>query len=380
MKLFKSILYIIFLVPITLSAQETAPPSILDTPANFSGWQEDTTEPSTLDTIRIGFFAPDQADDPVGGPMKNAATLALEQANNAGGFHGVPFGLIQRWSDNPWGAGSKKMIQMVYEDSVWVVIGSIDGEFTHIAEQIVTKAWLPLLSPVSADPTLNYIKIPWMFRLPPGDDQQAQVIVQDGLQKQMLANIGMITSMDHDGRIFQEDMMDQLNAVELSPVFHFEVETANIDYDLLGSRALSFHPDAIILRLPGEKILQLIKSLDKSGSDIPLFLPWIPGLSVQSLSESYSGPIYSVRPFSIQDNQRYQLFAQEYIDKFGIVPTPVAAYTYEAFQLFLNALENSGLNRVAIRQAIVNLQGYDGVSGTIRWDNGWANQGEPMLE
>ena len=387
MKFLRTLILLLLILPVATPAQDTsqsaplAPPaSILDTPADFAGWTGEAADPARFDTIRIGFFAPDRPDDPIGVPMRNAAMLALDQVNAAGGYHGVPVGLIQRWSDNPWGAGSKKMIRLVYEDSVWAVIGSLDGAFTHIAEQIVTKAWVPLLSPVSADPTLNYVRIPWMFRLPPGDDKQAAVIVRHGLQTRSLERIGLITSTDHDGRIFAKEMLDQLNTAGRPPLFHFKISLSNVDLREIASRALLFQPDAIILRFPGEATRKLVTSLDENSANIPLFLPWIPGLQRADLTARYHGEIHSVQPFRMDDNPRYAGFAKIYRKHYGQSPTPTAAYTYDALQLVLKALKASGLTRAGIRGAVAGMSGFQGVTGTIRWDNGWANQGEPVLE
>jgi ABC-type branched-subunit amino acid transport system substrate-binding protein len=153
-------------------------PTVFDTPVSFTGKSDSTVH---LKNIRIGVFAPTDSVNPLAAAISNAAALAVGQINSAGGCNGLPFEIITRWADDPWGGGSKKMIKLVYEDSVLAVIGSVDSEATHVAEQIVTKAWLPLISPVSADPTLNYIRIPWMFRLPPNDEEQAKVITA-GLQ------------------------------------------------------------------------------------------------------------------------------------------------------------------------------------------------------
>ena len=102
------------------------PPGVLDTPVDFSGWRGRSLNPGQLNEIRIGFFAPDEPGDPVGGPMLNAATLAVEEANAAGGLQGIPYRLVKRWAYDPWGSGSKEVIRLVYQDSVWAVIGSLE--------------------------------------------------------------------------------------------------------------------------------------------------------------------------------------------------------------------------------------------------------------
>lgn len=352
-------------------------PTVLDTPVDFSGSRGATTDPAQLDEIRIGLFAPTENDHPVGAPMYRAAQLAIEQINANGGFRGVPLRIMARWDNDPWRGGSKQMIKLVYEDSVWAVIGSVDGTTTHIAEQVITKAWVPLLSPVSADPTLTYIRIPWMFRLPPDDHAQAETIVSDGLQVMSLNKVGLITSTDHDGRVFAEEMLDQMQAGRVPPVFHFEVSLASNDIDEIARRALSFSPEGIVLRLPSPMTLALLDRLRRDVS-LSVFLPWIPGLRQQDLKGSYNGRILCVQPFSPSD-PGHSRFAAEYRNRYGVNATPGAAYTYDAVRLIAQSLGESGLNRAKLRDAIAATAGYTGVTGAVRWDNAGGNEVQPVL-
>ena len=354
-------------------------PTVMDTPVDFSGSRGATIDPAQLDEIRIGLFAPTDSSHPVGGQMYRAAQLAVEQVNASGRFGGVPLRIVTRWDDDPWRGGSKQMIKLVYEDSVWAVIGSVNGEATHIAEQVITKAWLSLVSPVSADPTLTYIRIPWMFRLPPNDQAQAETIVSDGLQELSLAKVGLITSTDHDGRIFAEEMLDQMHAVEAPPVFHLELSPTNVDLAEIVRRALSFDPDGIVVRMPLVATFSLLDELQSGGVSIPVLLPWIPGLQLSDLAKRYGGEILYVQPFSGADNPGYAAFARAYMQRFGVEPTPSAAYTYDAVNLVVRALTEGGINRAALRDAIANSSGYRGATGTIVWDNAGGNQGRPVL-
>jgi ABC-type branched-subunit amino acid transport system substrate-binding protein len=47
--------------------------------------------------------------------------------------------------------------------------------------------------------------------------------------------------------------------------------------------------------------------------------------------------------------------------------------------LVAEALETSGLNRAALRDAIVARSGFAGATGAVSWDNAGGNRGEPVL-
>jgi len=348
------------------------PPGVLDKPVEFAGSRGTTLAPTDLREVRIGLFGPDSGDAPKG------ARLAVEQRNAAGGFRGTPLRLVARWSKDPWSGGAREMVRLVYDDSVWAVLGSVNGDATHIAEQVVTKAWVPLVAPISGDPTLTYIRIPWIFRLPPDEEAQAEVLVRDGVLARSLASVGLITSSDHDGRTFAKEVLERLHAAGMAPAFHFEI-SPNGDLAALAARALSFQPGAVIVRVGPSGMPDLLDQLSGEGLGVPLLVPWIPGLAPSALVSHYAGDLLAVRPFREVSNPAYAAFDRAYRARYGSESTPIAAYGYDAVNLVVSALETSGLNRAALRDAIAARTGWLGATGVIAWDNAGGNRGEPVL-
>lgn len=347
-------------------------PGVLDTPVEFDGPRGPTLAPEGLRGIRIGLFGPDSGD------VYDGARFAVDELNAAGGFHGIPYRLVERWSDSPWTGGAREMVRLVYDDSVWAVLGSVDGAAAHVAEQVVTKAWVPLVVPVSGDPTLTYIRIPWIFRLPPDDEAQADVLVRDGVLAHSFTNVGLVTSNDHDGRTFANAMRERMLEGGVNPTFHFEIP-ANGDLATLAQRVRSFDPDAIVLRVPPQQSPALVRQLSRAGLRAPLLVPWIPGMAPTVLSDSYTGTVHVVRPFREMDNATFAAFGASFRAHYGADPTPLAAYSYDAVHLVARALESSDLNRRALRDALVAQTGFTGTTGAVDWDNAGGNRAEPVL-
>jgi ABC-type branched-subunit amino acid transport system substrate-binding protein len=348
------------------------PPGVLDTPVEFGGWRGTRRAPSDLGEVRIGLFAPDSGD-----PYRGAS-LAIDELNAEGGFRGTPLRLVQRWNDDPWTGGAGEMVRLVYDDSVWAVLGSVDGAATHVAEQVVTKAWVPLIAPVSADPSLTYIRIPWMFRLPPDDEAQADALVREGVVPRGLADVGLITSSDHDGRTFATEIVARLHAAGVAPLFHFEVPPGG-DEGALVKRARLFEPDALIVRVSPSDLPTLLRALSDAGIRAPLLVPWIPALGPSAVASHYAGDVLAVRPFPTAPNAHYAEFERAYLARYGAAPMPAAAYSFDAVNLVIAALRSSGLNRAALRDAIAAATDFVGVTGPVAWDNGGGNRAAPVL-
>ncbi|MCB0284441.1 MAG: ABC transporter substrate-binding protein [Calditrichaeota bacterium] len=354
-------------------------PSVLDEPVEFSGESGSQKNTNDIDEIRIGFFFPSKPENTFNSTINNAADLAIEEINKKGGYHDLPYRLVKRWSNDPWGAGSKEMIKLVYEDSVWAVIGSINGEATHIAEQIATKAWLPLISPISADPTLNYIRIPWIFRLPPDYQVQAKIILNKAIEEKSLNKIGLISSISHDGRIFSEEIQDVFDKQNQSLAFHFQVSMQQPDLTDILQRALTFNPDGMILFLSAVELEDFISTLQKIDCHIPVFVPWIPGFLVDSLAQSKYTNFHFLQPFSSVNNPGWDSFQQRYQSRFQTKPSVASGLIYDAIYLLKHAIDKAGLNRPAIRNAITQIDYHSAVSSQISWDNAGGNMVKPVF-
>jgi ABC-type branched-subunit amino acid transport system substrate-binding protein len=147
----------------------------------------------------------------------------------------------------------------------------------------------------------------------------------------------------------------------------------------LAVRAESFEPDAVIVRVPPPDMPELLAALSEAGMRVPLLVPWIPGLSPADLTSRYAGNVLAVRPFATGASPLYTAFERAYQARFGVVPTPAAAYSYDAVHVVHEALEASGLNRAGLRDAMARATGFVGATGAISWNNGGGNRAKPVL-
>lgn len=351
---------------------------VLDTPVEYTGWRPPI--PVDRREIRIGLFGPAADSTDRAGDLLRGAVLAVEEINADGGIEGTPVRLVQRWSQDPWRGGAKDVTRLVYEDSVLAVIGSINGASTHVAEQVVTKARVPLLSPVSADPTLTYIRIPWIFRLPPSDEAQAEVIVAEGLLAAGVTRVGLVTSTDHDGRVFADVIRARLYGGGIAPLFHLEIPPSAGDDRAVVERILAFRPEALVVRAAPSMLEAVLAALASEGGATKVLVPWIPELDPERLSTPRDPEIWLVRPSAWYAAEGSRAFRNAFRRRHGFAPSVAAAYSYDAVRLIANGLRDGGAGRAELREAIARGSDQRGVAGPYRWDNGGGNVGRPVLE
>jgi len=348
---------------------------MLDDPLEFTGSETLSASAISSGEIVIGIFAPDDENHPVGRALVRGATLAVDQANATGGSDGRPIRLVRRWADDPWGAGSKEVIRLVFEDRAWALIGGPDGASTHVAQQIATKAHIPLIAPVSSDPSLTHTRVPWIFRLPPDDTAQAALLVGEGIAPMKLERIGLLSSTDHDGRTAAAELVATLERAGSPPVFHLEVAPNDIDPADLVARIVAFEPDGLIIRIPRTDLRRVAEDLGAAGLEVPIFLPWIPGLDLRQSPLATPGPVVSVAPFAAPKTcGPYLKLVRAFIERHGEAPTPAAVYGYDAAQILIEAFRSGASGRVELVDRMTKGTPFTGATGTIAWDTGGGNR------
>ncbi|MBW8002171.1 MAG: amino acid ABC transporter substrate-binding protein [Planctomycetes bacterium] len=324
------------------------------------------------DHVSIGYFGPNTTSHPRAGDMWAAATLAIEEENEQGGFNGADFKLIAGWSDNPWGTGVKQVVRMVYDDEVWAIIGGIDGPSTHLAEQVVAKAHLVLLGPASTDKSVNLAFVPWMFSAVPADDLQAPVLTETISSYVTDKPFILVSVTDHDSHLFTTELNKALVKNKLTPAYHIEFKPGEKNYSYLLEKITDTKTRAVIIIADPDNSANLISTVHEYGFKGNIFGGPSMGtrLFIDKAGIAAEGVIFPLLYFP---NKKSESFEKEFSRRFGRKPDYLATHTYDSVKLMIAAIRNAGLDRTKIRGALKELSPWNGITGTFKWNQHGAN-------
>jgi ABC-type branched-subunit amino acid transport system substrate-binding protein len=342
----------------------------------YPGPGREDEPPEGLTEVRIGWFGPSDPSDPSHGGVWTAARMAVDEANQADGYRGLPFRLLPAWSENPWGTGVSLVARLVYEDRVWAILGSVDGPTTHLAEQIVAKARLALVSPVSTDPSVNLAGVPWMFSVVPGDHLWAPVLVralESAPEPSASSNFVLLSATDHDSRMAVAEVLASLAARDLGPAFHLQLESGTDPSASRFAEQLEVFdespPAGTVIIAGAEESTALVSALRQRGWNGPIF--GSPAMGRRRFSK-LAGDDAAVRFPSLYGSNRDPRARREFEARFaeitGVAPDWAETHAYDAARLLIAAIRTAGLNRARIRDALADLSPWRGVSGVIEWD------------
>lgn len=350
-------------------------------PYEYHGSKRGLGEPIDVEEVRIGLFVPLRGHRKKSGlSMHRGAEVAIVEANGEGGCRGKPFKLILRSDDQIWGS-AKEVVKLAYEDKVWAVMGSIGGESTHIAEQIITKAHVPLISPASTDCSLTQVNIPWMFRCMPDDEHIARVLGDYLFRDRGYKKVVGIAAKTYDSRLGMEEFEKIARRLGTPLVLSLKYNPGDNRF----SRQLRLikHSEAqalVIWGQPGETA-QLIRQMREQGMAQAIFGgPELAFPAFPKLAGVYSEGITVVVPCNLwRDDAALLRFNRRSFLQYGEPPDVIAAYAYDGMNFLIQAIRAAGLNRAKIRDAMTEIKVFHGVTGEMRFDGSGSNISPPVL-
>jgi ABC-type branched-subunit amino acid transport system substrate-binding protein len=343
--------------------------------AEYAGPGREDPEPTEIDEVRIGYFGPSDPSHPLGGGMWLAAVMAIDDANREGGYRGIPFRLVPTWSDTPWGTGVAELARAVYSEGLWAVIGSIDGAATHLAEQVVAKARLTLVSPASTDKTVNLANVAWMFSCLPADDALARALAPAIVERVARGSFVLLSATDHDSHHAAEELRSRLSRDGVTPTQLLEFEPGRTDFSsIVGGVKASGAGVAVVVAGPLDSA-RAVSALRHADPELAIFGSHAMGRHefLDAAGSDAEGAVYPTAcdPAVLSDS-----FVVEFTALTGRRPDCTTAQTYDATRIVIEAIRDAGLNRARIRDAVRALAQLQGVSGTIDWDSLGQNERE----
>ncbi len=361
--------------------------------AGFYGNGREDPDPVNLPAVRIGVLGPAKLRE--GLHQRTAVELGLEEANRSGGYcpkqasvasgagdrgrersQCIPYEMVFRADDGPWGIGARQVVQLAYEDKVWAIIGGLDGQQTHLAELVVAKAWVPVISPGATDSTIDYANVPWVFRAVPDDTGQVAALL-DLAEKRGYRHLVALTELQREAytgfRRLKEGTSRRRYPLEL----HLEYSALNPTEII--PRLNGVPIDALLIWGRAEPALSLIIGLRDAGIKAPILGP--ASLATQQVARSGEplGDLTVASPCDLsRSDPAYLDFARRFKERTGDSPSVIALYSYDVTRLVIRAIESAGLNRARIRDRL-SATNFDGLTGKIVFSSLGGNPAAPVL-
>lgn len=300
---------------------------------------------------------------------KQGAELAVKKANESGGYKDIPFQLVIRSMEGPWGTGSKETVNLIFKDEVCAILGSQDGRNAHLAEQVAAKTGTLFLSAWTGDPTLSQAFVPWFFNCAPNDNQQAETLIEEIYHKEKIFRLAVVSDSTYGSRMALKSFLKKSVIAGMSEPLQFSCENYPADIGIIPDEIRKKDIRCIVLLGQPSTSLKIVRQIQLRNMNQIVFGSIALG-NENALSEKEIKGCENVRMIVPADfpGKAYRDFCKDYQHFYGKRPGMVATYAFDGMSLLIEAIRNAGTEREDI-QNFLSKANFKGVTGTIQFDN-----------
>jgi len=322
--------------------------------------------------ILIGIAGPMTGDQSkLGGDIERGAQLAVDEWNAKGGILSRQIGLeVGDDQHDPKQAVSvaNKMINL----GIVGMVGHFNSSASIPASSVYHDAGVPMITPASTNPKLTEQGYDNVFRVVGRDDQQGKVAA-DFVAKHLKAKRVAIL---HDKTTYGQGLAKEFQK-SLADYASDGLEVISFDGVIQGERDFRGILTTLKTRKPDLFFFGGVfpegGQLVKQAREVGLTAPMMSGDGVidpKFIEIAGSAAEGTYLTFTADPDKMPQAagFLKKYREKYGNELAPYAIYSYDATNILLTAISNSGSTDGKKISAALRTMKYDGASGHVEFD------------
>ena len=356
--------------------------NFFDTPQEFTGAGREKPEPKNLESVNIGFLGPLEGSVLTlqGIQMMQGALLAIEEANKKGGYHGIPFKLMNHNDVGLWGAAANEVVKM-NDAGCWAFLGTIDDINTHVALRVALKLEIPMVNSGDPDPTLTETRIPWLIRVISDDRQSCYALVNYVYEQKGYKRVAVIRADNRYGRVGTAEFKDGAERIGHPTVLEVRFDDGETNFTKQLEWIKKLSPDAVLIWGNATESALILNQMREMGMEQPVFASdrIVSPDFIRIAGKNAEGVVSTCQYNPEADIPQLKAFQSNYEKRFNIKPDVFAAHAYDGMNIILDAIHKAGLNRALMRDLLTDMktyQGYQGITGKIIFDASWNDIGD----
>lgn len=348
----------------------------LDQPSNSSQGSAPAAANNTSSTTAGGEFNVGLAISLSGGTakfgeaVKRGAELAIEEFNAAGGANNQKAKLIV-YDDEAKPEKSVEIVQrLIQQDKVVAFLGPANSgnakAHVKFAQESGVAEVIPVATATAITATYEKEDKNYIFRVSPYDRGQVETMLKWLVEEKKFSKIGLLhdtTGYGQGGKADVESFMKEKYNLAPAVIESFQVGDTNMESQLTKMRANQV--EAVIFYGLAPEAAQYLKSREKLNYNPITVASWAMGdPTVKELvGDLVNKDVYMVQSFTVDQSEEAKKFHEKIVAKYGEDIFPIAsAQGYDCARLILEAVKKAGTDSKAIRDAIENMEGFNGVT------------------
>jgi branched-chain amino acid transport system substrate-binding protein len=366
------IVYCVLLTIIVLGLVSCAPKATTEETAQVATEEPGVASTETPKTIKLGFIAPMTGNGAFWGIRgQQAVQIAVDEINAQGGINGAMVEVDYQDDRTDKTEVATIMKRFVEDPEIIAVIGSVMSGDNFIGAPIANQGGLVMCGFATTADGIPQIG-EYSFRVANTAAVAIPAILTWAKEKYGLEKVAMVYSLNNDYSVAaQKIWAEEAEKLGIEMVAVETYSDGDTDFSAQVTKIVQAEPDAIILAgYAAEGSLVAIEAL-KQG----LAVPFLGGDGINDSEtlhkvggEATNG-IFLYSSFnSAYDAPKAKAFTEEFVKRYDAQPEAAAASAYDVAWMMFEALKVSGPDRAKFRDAFATIKDFEGVEGTISFD------------
>lgn len=321
--------------------------------------------------IKIALVCPLTGDiAAMGQGMKNAATLAIEEANMDSATGAVRFELLALDDRADPKEAVNAAFQIISDKAVYAVVGHLNSGCSIPASGVYNRHNLAMISPASTNPRLTLQGFKNVFRTCATDDVQGSFAAEFIYKNLKIGRVAIIHDKTPYGQGLAEEFKKTFQALG-GAVLSFEgINLGDRDFKALLIKIKGANPGGIYFG----GMYQEGGLISRQAKELGLNIPLIGGDGIYTreyikiAGSASNGDMATM----IGSPPEKLLKAKDFMEKYKLrfpdrEMQPYDPYTYDTVNMIVEAVKSSATDRGRIIQQLKSIA-YDGIIGTTRFD------------
>ncbi|MBI5574871.1 MAG: ABC transporter substrate-binding protein [Deltaproteobacteria bacterium] len=332
--------------------------------------------PASQQSIRIGVVAPLSGPFASGGSsFLEAATLAVEQANEAGGVLGRRIELVVADSQGRVETAKSETMRLISRERVFAIVGAYLSEETIGAIEAATAARKILIVPVAATAEItdgvkrDYPRYRYVFRVSYSIPQWAAMMAEF-LRQHQAKTYAFVGAGIRWNRELAGALKRSLAGHGIVPVYEAFYSPRNPAFEPVAVAATAASPDFLVLGDPGKNSISFVKRIREGGSVVPI-LSVGGSLGDERVASTLplSGPLYVQAAAWKGSTDAATRYVEAFAKRFGYSPVGYSdTLPHDAVAVLLAAIRSAGRQDTDAVISALEKGAFPGVAGTYRFD------------
>jgi branched-chain amino acid transport system substrate-binding protein len=300
-----------------------------------------------------------------------AVHLAVDEANASGGVLGKPVKLVTLDDRGDSAEAASAVTRLIDVEHVNALIGEVASSLSLAGARIAQRRGIPMISPSSTNPKVTQVG-DYIFRVCFIDPFQGKVMATFARNTLKLDEVAILRDVKNDYSIGLADTF-KAAFTALGGKIALEQSSSAGDTDFSAQVTAVKGTKAQAIYVPGyySEVGAIARTAKRLGLKVPLLggdgwdAPELFSIGGDALDGSYFSNHFAADGASPKGKQ----FMASFKAKYGQEPTGLGMLGYDAAALLLDAVKRAGTtNPKAVRDALAQTKGFEGVTGKITLD------------